>query len=56
MRAEDRRDHLLDEAAAILVAHGAAVLTMERLAESAGVSKALPYKHFDNVQHVLVAL
>jgi AcrR family transcriptional regulator len=29
---------------------------MERLAESAGVSKALPYKHFDNVQHVLVAL
>ena len=56
MRGADRRDHLLDEAARLLVEHGAASLTMERLAESAGVSKALPYKHFDNVQHVLVAL
>lgn len=56
MRSEDRRDQLLDEAARLLVEHGGAVLTMERLAESAGVSKALPYRHFDNVQHVLVAL
>ena len=56
MRGEHRRDHLLDEAARVLVEHGGAALTMERLAESAGVSKALPYKHFDNVQHVLVTL
>lgn len=56
MRGEDRRDHLLDEAAHLLVEHGATALTMERLAESAGVSKALPYKHFDNVQDVLVVL
>lgn len=56
MRGEDRRDHLLDEAARLLVGQGPAAMSMERLAEAAGVSKALPYKHFDNVEDVLVAL
>ena len=29
---------------------------MERLAAEAGVSKALPYKHFDNSEQVLAEL
>ena len=56
MRSEDRREHLLDEAADLVVGQGLAAMSMERLAEAAGVSKALPYKHFDNVEDVLVAL
>jgi AcrR family transcriptional regulator len=51
-----RRQQLLDVAAERLVAHGAAAMSMERLAEWAGVSKALPYAHFDNVEHLLVVL
>lgn len=39
-----------------MVERGADAVTMERLAEWAGVSKALPYAHFDNSDHVLVAL
>src|SRR3546814_17407421 len=31
-------------------------MSMERLAAQAGVSKALPYKHFDNSESVLAAL
>lgn len=56
MRADDRRRQLLDAAAQIIVDHGAAALSMERLASVAGVSKALPYKHFDNSEDVLAAL
>ena len=56
MRGDDRRQQLLDAAAAILVEHGAAAMSMERLAAEAGVSKALPYKHFDNSEQVLAEL
>jgi AcrR family transcriptional regulator len=56
LKADERRDQLLDVAAAILVTDGAAGLSMERLATGAGVSKALPYRHFDNREAVLVAL
>ena len=51
-----RRHQLLDVAAARVVEHGVAQMSMERLAEWAGVSKALPYAHFENVEAVLVAL
>jgi AcrR family transcriptional regulator len=54
--AADRRAQLLDEAAALLVTGGPSALTMERLAERAGVSKALPYRHFADADAVLVAL
>jgi AcrR family transcriptional regulator len=53
MRGDERRRQLLDAAAQILVQHGAAAMSMERLAAEAGVSKALPYKHFDNSEDVL---
>lgn len=56
LRREDRREQILDAAANLLVAQGAAGVTMERLAEWAGVSKALPYSHFENSDAVLVAL
>lgn len=56
LRREDRRRQLLDAAASLVVERGAAAVTMERLAEWAGVSKALPYAHFDNSDHVLIAL
>lgn len=53
---EGRREQLLDVAAEFVVERGVASLTMEGLAERAGVSKALPYQHFDNANAVLVAL
>ena len=53
---EGRREQLLDAAADIVVERGVGTLTMEGLAERAGVSKALPYQHFDNSSAVLVAL
>jgi AcrR family transcriptional regulator len=56
LSSDDRRRQLLDTAAAIVVADGVAAMSMERLAADAGVSKALPYKHFDNSEAVLVAL
>ena len=56
MRGDDRRHQLLDAAAALVVDHGAAAMSMERLAVEAGVSKALPYKHFANGEAVLAAL
>ncbi|MEP1122649.1 MAG: TetR/AcrR family transcriptional regulator [Ilumatobacter sp.] len=56
MRSDDRRRQLLDTAARLVVEHGAAALSMERLASEAGVSKALPYRHFENGDEVLVEL
>ncbi len=56
MRGDDRRRQLLDDAAQILIERGAAAMTMERLAAEAGVSKALPYKHFENSEAVLAEL
>lgn len=56
MRKQDRRDQLLMAAREILVARGTSGVTMERLAAWAGVSKALPYSHFENSNAVLVAV
>jgi AcrR family transcriptional regulator len=56
MTKSQRRHQLLDVTAGKLVEHGLAAMSMERIAEWAGVSKALPYAHFDNVEALLVAL
>ncbi|MCO5319509.1 MAG: TetR/AcrR family transcriptional regulator [Microthrixaceae bacterium] len=56
MPRDKRREQLLDVAATLLTTRGAQAVTMERLAEWAGVSKALPYSHFDNSNDVLLAL
>ncbi len=52
----DRRQQLLDIAADLVTRSGTAAITMERVAERAGVSKALPYQHFTNAEHLLLAL
>lgn len=51
-----RREQLLDVAADLLIERGIGALTMEGIAAGAGVSKALPYQHFDNAEDVLVEL
>lgn len=53
---EQRREQLLDSAASVLIDKGVAALTMEGVAEVAGVSKALPYSHFENASELLKAL
>lgn len=54
--AGERREQLLDVAGAILAGEGYRALTMERLAERAGVSKGLGYVYFGNVEAVARAL
>ncbi len=54
--ADERRRHLLEVAGRIVGESGAGALNMERLAAEAGVSKALPYRHFQNTGEVLVSL
>ncbi len=52
----DRRDVLLDVAADIVARRGADVVSMEVVAEAAGVSRPLVYKHFANRAELLEAL
>ena len=56
LKSEVRREVLLDAAQEVLLERGSAGLTMEGIAARAGVNKALPYRHFDNAQAVLVEL
>ncbi|WP_409496643.1 TetR/AcrR family transcriptional regulator [Amycolatopsis sp. cmx-11-12] len=51
-----RRDQLLDSAAALFDEHGFDAITMERVAQRAGVSKALPYSHFENAEDLVASL
>jgi AcrR family transcriptional regulator len=51
-----RREQLLDVAADLVLERGMPACTMEGLAARAGVSKAVPYLHFDNADGVLAAL
>lgn len=55
-RRRERREQLLDTAADLVVERGLAGFSMEALAAAAGVSKALPYRHFANAQDVLIEL
>jgi AcrR family transcriptional regulator len=56
LRREVRRDALLDEALALIGADGAEAVTMEAVAEGAGVSRPLVYKHFANRGELLAAV
>ena len=53
---EARRDQLLDVAAAVIADEGTRAMTMERIAEGAGVSKALVYRYFGNRSALLLEL
>ena len=51
-----RRAHLLDVAQELCERHGVAGVTIERLAETAGVSRTLVYQHFTSSTDVLLHL
>lgn len=53
---EQRRAHLLEAAAHIVATEGTEALTMERIADAAGVSRALVYVYFDNTDEMLLAI
>ncbi|HLI44936.1 MAG TPA: helix-turn-helix domain-containing protein [Acidimicrobiales bacterium] len=52
----DRREALLDTAAAIVAAGDLNAVSMESVAERLGISRALVYKHFANRHDLLAAL
>ncbi|MDQ6947259.1 MAG: TetR/AcrR family transcriptional regulator [Actinomycetota bacterium] len=56
MSREERRGRLLDAAIALLEANGPGAVTMERLAERAGVSKPVVYDHFANRTQLVLAV
>ena len=53
---DDRRDALLDAASALVVSGDIEAVSMEAVAEIAGVSRPLVYKHFANRNELLEAL
>ncbi|HVT64280.1 MAG TPA: TetR family transcriptional regulator [Mycobacteriales bacterium] len=52
----DRRDHLLDAAALLVTQEGVDAVSVEAVADAAGVSRALVYKHFENRTELLAEL
>ncbi len=55
MESAARRDALLDAAVALVSAKGVHVVSMEAVAERAGVSRTLVYKHFANRDELVAA-
>ena len=49
------RDATLDATAALVAEHGLASVTMSQIAERAGIGRATLYKHFPDVEAILVA-
>lgn len=56
MPRDQRRNQLLETAAAIVRAEGTDALTLARLAEQAGVTKPIAYEHFGTRAGLLIAL
>ena len=56
LRPQQRRAHLLDVAAELVLDTGFEALTMEGLAQRAGVSKGLGYAYFQNAEELALAL
>lgn len=56
MRRDERRKQLLETATQVIRDGGIQALTMERVAEQAGISKPVLYSHFANRNEVLLAL
>lgn len=51
-----RREQLLTTAREVLAERGLSGFSMESLSAAAGVNRALPYRHFDNADAVLIEL
>ena len=56
LAAADRRDALIDAAAELVAANDVEAVSMEAVAERAGVSRPLVYKHFGNRSELLAAV
>jgi AcrR family transcriptional regulator len=56
LAAADRREHLLDAAAELVLDQGFLALSMESVAQRAGVSKGLGYAYFENADALALAL
>ncbi len=56
LTAAQRREHFLEVAGTLIVESGIESVTMERVAERAGVSKALGYGYFQNSDDLLAAV
>lgn len=56
MTRSQRREQLLDIAGEIIQESGLGAVTMERVAQRAGVSKGITYRHFANADDLIVAL
>lgn len=56
MSAADRREHLLDAAATVILSDGFDAATMEAITSQAGVSKALGYSYFERLDDLFHAL
>ncbi len=56
MAAADRREQLLDVAVPLFAEHGYHGLSMEQLADAAGVSKPVLYQHFPSKRALFLAL
>ena len=56
LAAADRRDALLDAAAELVAGNDVEAVSMEAVAERAGVSRPLVYKHFGNRSELLAAV
>lgn len=56
LSADGRRESLLDVTKALVLERGTAAITMGNVAEQAGVTRALLYKHFANKDELLAAL
>ena len=53
MRAPARRQQLLDVTTEVIVEHGFAAATIEAIAQRAGITRAVIYQHFGNLETLL---
>lgn len=56
LRPEKRKELILDCAADVVAREGVSALSMDRIGKEAGVSKALVYNYFSNLQELLTVL
>ena len=56
LSAQQRRDQIMDSATTLILQRGLLHCTLEEVAATAGISKALIYRHFSSRDELLVAL
>src|ERR1700735_4726169 len=56
MRAEQRREHLIDVALEVILDRGYARVSIEAIARAAGITRPVVYDHFPNLNRLLHAV